>query len=96
VFWGERWTWEERSPDGRYVAALYEGDNGALGDAGMHLHLVDGFVPLSLRYAGWDAPGFLAAGRSLSVEWQGPRHLIVTGCEHPFPTRWRDVTISYR
>jgi hypothetical protein len=98
-FWWENRITEERSPDGAYVAAVFVGDNGALGDETAHVHLNLSCFPFRARYSSWDAPGLVAAGREtgLSLHWAGPRHLVVEGRPGPQgDTWWRDVTISYR
>ena len=98
LFWGEAVQWSYPSPDGQYVASIYRGSNGALGDETLHAHLTAKVLPLKKSYSSWDAPHLIGIGKSLDATWKGPRHLVLTGCEWEdrSDSYWFGVRISYK
>lgn len=89
---------EMKSPDGKYIATLYERDCGATTDFSTIVNLRAG----SAKFNGEDERVFVIEGRpQVELVWKGNANLQLDcrGCraEDIFKQEraWKDVTISY-
>jgi hypothetical protein len=93
----DRVTGEARSPDGEWIAAVYERDCGATTAISVNVNI----RPTSARFdASKFEPVFVVAGPAgVSLEWQDVNHLVVScpvdGAPYRSLDQWRHVSIQY-
>jgi hypothetical protein len=92
---------EQDSPDGRYVAALFERNCGATTDYVIAVNIRD--REESLAGTTSDDVLLVSGLPSIEIRWEGPRQLVVQlpvlrGTEQVYrrTSSWRDVAIAYR
>jgi hypothetical protein len=100
--WEEELHYQVKSPDGRYIAAVYFGNAGATTSGARSVHPTDSSHPFKKVYQG-HVPGAIITlkglGKGARIRWSNPTHLVVTCPLAEVRHRedsWKDVTISYQ